>query len=397
MVLNGKEDYILQFISKDFQYLTQQKKIQFKGINLKCSYLINIIHELLLKYYFSNNVDVKFNLSSVILRAKYGEYYNYYIQYLCDNGFMSLVSKYYVGKKTNSYKIDTKYIYDVIRWKNYDKFLLKKSKNRYETSITETNRSIIKLDIREKLVNSLNKIEISYADSIKYINLMKFENRIDDKKYQRNLITIDNIFNKDIYFNFDDYGRFHTNFTILKKEIRNEFLTINNEMIAEVDIKNSQPLFFAVLLKKALPEINGDTKKYFELVIEGLLYEDIICNSAIKTRNDVKSMIYKVLFGDNKKANLKVNKIFKKLYPSVYEYILEFKDKKKNYKKLSHELQRMESEFIFNQVVKEIYETYPDIILFTVHDSIIFPRSYEERVKNIFDKHFKKLIKIFNI
>jgi len=99
LVAQSNEDYLLQFISKDFIYLTQQKTISYKGINLKCSYLIHIIHELIIKYYFSNNVDIKFNLSSTILRKKYGEFYNYYIGYLCDNGFMSLVSKYYVGKK----------------------------------------------------------------------------------------------------------------------------------------------------------------------------------------------------------------------------------------------------------------------------------------------------------
>lgn len=392
MISNNKENYILQFVSKDFQYLTQQNKIQYKNINLKCSYLINIIHELLIKYYFNNNIDVKFNLSSVILRKKYGEHYNYYVQYLCDNGFMSLVSKYYVGKKTNSYKLSTKNIYDVIRWKNYDKILLKKLKNRYETSITEMNESSIPPDIREKLINSLYKINIDYDNAIDYLNSLKNEKKIDNQKYQRNLISIDNINNKDIYFNFDDYGRLHTNFTILKKEIRANYITINNEIVTEIDIHNSQPLFFGVLLKKSLSQINGDSKKYFDLVKSGLLYDDIIYNSKID-RKEAKSLIYKVLFGDNKNVNLNANKIFKNLYPSIYEYILEFKEQKKNYKELSHELQRMESKFIFNEVIKEIYDKYPNIILFTVHDSIIFPKSYEEKIKNIFDKHFQNLIK----
>ena len=106
MISKSNDNYLLQFISKDFQYLTQQNKISYKGINLKCSYLIHLIHELLIKFYFSNNTEIKFNLSSLILRKKYGEHYNYYIEYLCENGFMSLVSKYYVGKKTNSYKLD---------------------------------------------------------------------------------------------------------------------------------------------------------------------------------------------------------------------------------------------------------------------------------------------------
>lgn len=394
MVVQTNEDYILQFISRDFQYLTQQKKIQYKGVNLKCSYLINIIHELIFKYYFSNNLDIKFNLSSIIFRKKYGEYYNLYIDYLCENGFMSLVSKYYVGKKTNSYKLETKYIYDVVRYKNTDRILLKKQINRYETSITELNQSSIRPDIRVKLVESLNKINIDYDSALKYLNELYNNNIIDESKFKRNSISIENINDKTIYFNFDDFGRFHTNFTILKKEIRNDYLSINNEMISEVDINNSQPLFFAVILKKELPHINGDTQKYFDLVKSGLLYEDIIRNSTIKNRKEAKEMIYKVLFGDNKRSNKKVNKIFQKLYPSVFEYILEFKyEKRKSYKELSHELQKRESEFIFNNVIKEIYETYPEIVLFTVHDSILFPKSYEERVKVIFNKHFQRLIK----
>ena len=147
------------------------------------------------------------------------------------------------------------------------------------------------------------------------------------------------------------------------------------------------------MLKKQLSHINGDTKKYFELVKNGLLYDDIIANSIITKRNEAKELVYKVLFGNNLRDNKKVNKIFKSLYPSVYEYILEFKESRTTYKELSHELQKMESEFIFNQVIREIYSTYPDIILFTVHDSIIFPKSYQNKVETIFNKHFQNLIK----
>ena len=192
MVIQASDDYLLHFISKDFQYLTQQKVFTYKGINLKSSYLISIIHELLIKYYFSINVDIKFNLSSIILRKKYGEHYNYYIEYLCENGFMSLVSKYYVGKKTNSYKLDTKCVYDVIRWKNIDKFLIKKQINRYETSITEMNKSSILPEIRVRLIDSLNKIKIDYDGSFNYLKTLKDNNQIDDPKYQRNLMSIEN-------------------------------------------------------------------------------------------------------------------------------------------------------------------------------------------------------------
>jgi len=128
------------------------------------------------------------------------------------------------------------------------------------------------------------------------------------------------------------------------------------------------------------------------LVKNGLIYDDIIQNSRIKDRKGAKGLMYKVLFGNNEE-NKKENKIFQKLYPSVYEYILEYKIEKKNYRFLSHKLQNMESEFMFNNVVSEVIKKYPKLTFFTVHDSILFPASYKNRIKLIFDKHLDKLIK----
>ncbi len=264
-------------------------------------------------------------------------------------------------------------------------------KDIYEASITEINNSPIPLEIRKKLVEHLIKIDIDYKKSLDFLDDLKSDKKIEMSKYKKNEISIENINIKNIYFKFDSFGRFHTNFTILKKEIRNDFLSINNEQITELDITNSQPLFFAILLKKEVPAINGDTQRYFDLVKNGLIYADIIENTRIKTRKGAKELMYKVLFGNNEE-NKKENKIFKKLYPSVHEYIIEFKTEKKNYRFLSHQLQRMESEFMFNNLVSEIIKTYPRMIFFTVHDSILFPKSYRKNIKVIFDKHLNKLI-----
>ena len=387
-----KNDYIYQFVPKEFEYLTNQQKVEFQNKNLKTSYLINIIHELLIKYYFTNNSETQFNLSSKILRKKYGEFYNYYMKYLIEKKFIALVSKYYVGKKTNTYKLNILNIYDTIRYKNYDKILIKKLKRDiYETSITEINNSPIPLEIRKVLVNNLPYVDIDYERSKNFLDELKFSKKIELSKYKKNEISIENISIKNIYFKFDSYGRFHTNFTILKKEIRTDFLTIDSENLYELDITNSQPLFFAILLKKEVPHINGDTKRYFDLVKNGLIYDDIIQNSRIKDRKGAKNLMYKVLFGNNEE-NKKENRIFKKLYPSVYEYILEFKTEKKNYRFLAHHLQRMESEFMFNNVVAEVIEKYPKMKFFTVHDSILFPRSYRDNIKEIFDKHLNRLL-----
>jgi len=386
------KDCIYNSIPTDFKYLTQQKKIPFKGKKLKTSYIINLMHDLIKKYiYTQKEQDNNLNLSSLILKSKYGQFYNYYIEYLCENKFIRLSSKYYVHKKTNTYKIDTNFVYNTIKYKNCDKILVKKINNDNQKYITKMCDSPIDLDIREKLIYNLSMINIDFSGAIEYLEKQK--SFIEKEKYQKNLISIENIQSKDIFFKFDEYGRFHTNYTILKKEIRKNYLTINKEMLGEIDIPNSQPLFFAILLKKDLKEINTDTKNFFNLVKKGLIYDDIVNNSTeIKTRTEAKKLTYKVLFGKNFRFNKKENKIFKSLYPSVYEYILEYKEKKKNYKELSYQLQRMESNFIFNTVIKEILEKYPDILFFTVHDSIIFPLSQKEKIETIFQKHFKKLI-----
>jgi hypothetical protein len=64
-------DKLHQFIPQSFLYLTQTKKITHKEQILKTDYLINLIHELILKFYFTN--DIKFDLWSILLRKKYGK------------------------------------------------------------------------------------------------------------------------------------------------------------------------------------------------------------------------------------------------------------------------------------------------------------------------------------
>ena len=60
------QNYLYQFLPREFEYLTKVKTIEYKEHNLKTDYLINIIHELVLKYYFTN--EIKHNLWSLILK-----------------------------------------------------------------------------------------------------------------------------------------------------------------------------------------------------------------------------------------------------------------------------------------------------------------------------------------
>ena len=395
----GSNNYLYQFIPKKFEYLTKTKVVDYKDVNLKTAYLINIIHELILKFYFSSrnyvdiipNDEIKFNLWSSILRKKYGMHYNLYMEYLIDVDFITMTSDYYVGKKAKTYKINPFEIESIKKVKTNDAILSKKNTKEYlMQSITEYCNSPINPKLRKKLVDDLYHVQIDYDKSLDYLNDLKSKGNIEINKYYKNLHSIDSIKSSNLFFKFDEYGRFHTNFTILKREIRQKYLKIDNEDICEIDISNSQPLFLALLLKEEMDSTDNEISNYIWISKQGLFYDHIISNFNNLTRGDAKLLTYKVLFGHNG-INSTENKIFESLFPKIYSYIIEYKKLHENYKCMAHTLQKKESDFIFGKVITEIYEKIPDIKLITVHDSILYPCKYDKKVKEIFDRNKKEL------
>ena len=391
--------YLYQFLPENFQYLLKEKKVQYKDKNLKTDYLINIIHEMMLKYYFYRDdvleKEIHFNLWSKLLRDKYGHLYNYYIDYLKEKEFIFLVSDYYGGKKARTYRLNRQFVTHIIRIKIYDKVLLKKHSIDYlKKSYLNYNNSPIPMDIRGKLVDDLFDVEIDEENSLKLLKELKDSKEITFVKYMKNKMSLENLTDRNIFFKFDEYGRMHTNFTILKREIRKNFLTIDGQPLTEVDLSNSQPLFLAVLIKQELTPsklINPEITRYFNLVDNGLIYEELMNKCDIEDRDEAKIMMYKVLFGINGDS-ARYNKMFYKVFPTIYDFILNYKKDKKNYKSLSYKLQNLESNFIYEQVIKHIIESNPEIKIFTVHDSLCFPLKYKDTVTTIFNYYKRNLL-----
>ena len=75
--------FSLQFLPDQLEHLTKSKYFSYKEHKLKSDYAIDIVHNLLLKYYFKE--ENYFSLSSLILKEKYGNKYNHYINYLEEN------------------------------------------------------------------------------------------------------------------------------------------------------------------------------------------------------------------------------------------------------------------------------------------------------------------------
>jgi hypothetical protein len=390
---------LIQFVPDKYMYLTKVKKVEYKGINLKTDYLINIINELVVKYFFHKDdlidKEICFNLWSTLLKKKYGEYYNYYMDYLVDNKFMFIVSNYFRCKKARTYKLNMENIIFIKKCKVTDNILIKKNSPEFlKQTFLEYNNSPIPLDIRSKLVDDLYKIKLDTKSSLLYLEDLKFKKDLPYAKYMKNYISVENIGLGNMFFKFDEYGRMHTNFTVLKKELRHKFLTIDNLPTDEIDIHNSQPLFLTVLMKKEMQPAKLFTKevsRYIELVQSGLIYEELINKCGLESREDSKMLMYKVLFGTNSESKIE-NKMFYSLFPTVFDFIKEYKSANDNYKTLSHNLQLLESDFIYNKVTRHIMNSYPDITLFTIHDSISFQYIHKDKLNEIFKYFNSKII-----
>ena len=382
----------LQFLPQTLEELSKYKTFNYKNQNLKVSYIVDIIHNLILKYYFKK--ENKFNLMSTILKEKYGHLYNYYIDYLVDNNILEMLVNYKAGRNARIYKINDKILKGPIkRYLNKDNILLKKYRNKVsQVEEAGLKNKMIDDDVKAKLVDDLFYIDIQFDRSIFYLDNL---NNQDIDIYNRNKYSVECISDKHIFYHFDNYGRMHTNFTILKSFIRKNCLLINGEETYEIDINNSQPLFLTKIITdtdtKWVKEEEFELFKY--LTLNGRYYQYVMDYLKTTDKGDVKEMTYKVLFGKNA-SNSKADKVFQELFPSIHYFIKLYKREHKDYKILAYELQRAESNLIFNKIIKEIMIYYPEIKMVTVHDSIIIPRKYKDPVESIFNA---KLFEEFNI
>lgn len=189
-------------------------------------------------------------LSSSILRKKYGNKYKLYVDYLIDEGYIIKTRNYLKDSHCNTYQLVKSKVQtiDLIPYKNTNYNLMfyynKKSLSPKHVSKIYSNSLI------NSIKSNLKHITIAFSGATEYLNSEYPDT--SNKKYQKNLYSIKNINDRNLYLLSDCHGRLHTNFTVLKKEIKEQFVCIDNEPIKEKDIANSQPLFFLYLLSANL-------------------------------------------------------------------------------------------------------------------------------------------------
>ncbi len=75
---------------------------------------------------------------------------------------------------------------------------------------------------------------------------------------------------------------------------------------------------------------------------------------------------------------------FKSVFPTIHNFITLYKKEKGDYKILAYDLQKMESNLIFNKIVKKIMIEDSSVKLITVHDSLIMAKKNKNLVEAIF-------------
>jgi hypothetical protein len=243
---------------------------------------------------------------------------------------------------------------------------------------------------------------------------------------------------KDFYQFIDDSGeRLHTNLTNLKKTYR-KFLTYNGQNLSALDIKNSQPYFSLLLfnqkfweaakkpksdganfdlfwtnnelrskiqvvpiimLVESLQGPNKEELTLFErLVTTGELYEYFAMKLTTVlgrnyTREEAKKQLLINFFSANQfigQIAAAPKKVFRDLFPNIYALFSIIK--RKNKPLLACLLQQVESHVVLHITCKAIAKRFPEVPIFTIHDSIVTTETNLDFIEMVMHEEIRKFI-----
>jgi hypothetical protein len=268
------------------------------------------------------------------------------------------------------------------------------------------------------------------------------QEEIDGYTGQR--MICDGINNGDLFWHLCHFGRVYNNVTGLKKSLR-QYLRANNQSLVGCDVTNSQPLLvgllcshmkqgllsnnlcnnthfsqfdhyieidqefldhisstfpqkqeeqgglgqgnslYDVVLTKSSQLVPGDVERYVKLCEEGRFYDELMLLDHNQTNRDTfkKQIFTQVFYGENCYEG-RLTKLFTQEFPAVWETIRQIK--KEDYKRLSHQMLRLESEIVINRAVRQC--ALQGIWVVTIHDCLVTYPEQAERVKQIMVEAF---------
>ena len=203
--------------------------------------------------------------------------------------------------------------------------------------------------------------------------------------------------------------RLDSNLTNLAKDLKPFIIGMNN--MVSIDLVNSQPFLFNIIINRFKNKINYRNKALAEFDIfykktkNGIWYEYLAHEFDI-SRDDAKELWMNLAYSKN--ASYQIEKLlFKKKFPTIAKIIYDTKKKvtqewlydyseltsieadkntKRPHRKLSVELQRIESEIFIDEIAHRLIEEgiYP----YTIHDSVIVPKDDKDKTIEVMEEVF---------
>jgi hypothetical protein len=371
----------------EFFNLTTKEKIVFKKKTIKTAYITHLINHCL---HFKD--EEQFSLNSTMMKYLYSKNYPSIVEYLVAHEFIEKVGTHCAGKYSRQYKVIFPFTEFTDPFDLRNTFLEKKwhkHQQKVLNSLSSLETSILP-KLRRPLIDNLFKVDI---DAVKAYKWMKTD-LTDSTKMEYNILKVETIGSNERFFDFDPYGRFHSSFTNLRKELR-EYLQVNGEYLEELDIQTSQPFFLAQILKNynyfnvydRFIDITENHDIYLHLLSQNPQY---IRETEKESRDAIKVDIFKTLF-DSKRKTTKIpyNKLLDDEFPEVYTFVKHYKKQYGEY--LWKTLQRLESNFIFNRIFKALNDL--NLFCITIHDSILFEKKDKLIIEGIWNEGLENLKK----
>jgi hypothetical protein len=253
--------------------------------------------------------------------------------------------------------------------------------------------------------------------------------------------AIDMIASGHVEFSHCRYGRVHSLATRLARELR-PHLRLDGDPLVNLDVKCSQPLLLAKSLidkhpttttqpthnppnptqptphtqpttnhtntvcNLRTPEAQGDAavgvraelcalapdeRLFLDLCERGRLYEFMMEESGMAhvPRQKFKHRFFRDVLYDEYHSDRPMLRVFQSLFPNVARFIRDAK--RHDYRRLSWEMQRLESSVIIGTIVRRLMTEYPQVPLITVHDSIATTPPYAELVRQVMVEEFGQI------
>lgn len=403
----------------DFEQMEEQFQLRKEIKHYKRDKLAYIMHllnyyQLTYSKYQSNGVFIPLNAK--ILQKQLGNYYTQYFKMLFHMGILECNHEYNPGFSSYKYRLSQPYAFTERNYELTDFSFQKKLRTYYEKSYKDVKKKypfLIKwfdgLEIDEPL--ALEFIEKDFQLKMTYPELRdkdKHGFKCPEIQKKTAIKSVEKIKFKEFQsFVIDTKGyRFHSILTQMRSSLRHA-LTYKGQKLVSLDIKNSQPYFSTILLsqdfwknakthkkyKNLYKSINNNTnyyssimfstiqeildrpdvQRYVNLVQNGELYHEFIKEYEKRygswlDHKSIKLELFTVFFSNNYTSN-NSKALFKELFPTIDELLRKIKFN--NYKDLSWLLQRVESEMVLDVICQQFNEIYPNIPMFTIHDSII--------------------------